>query len=93
MTLHPFDKWAVDFVGPINLLGKRINARYIITMMDYLTRRAEASLVVDCTIAMATRFMFDNFVTRFDFPNILMSDQGSYFIDHTISAVTEEFQT
>ena len=93
MKLQLFDKWEVDFVGPINLLGMRINARYIITTMDYMTRREEASLVVDCTIAMVTRFMFDNFVTWFECPNILMSDQGSYFINLTISAVTEEFQT
>ena len=35
VTLQAFDKWAIDFVGPINPRGKRIGARYIITTTDY----------------------------------------------------------
>ena len=27
VTLQPFDKWAMDFVGPINPLEKRIGAK------------------------------------------------------------------
>jgi hypothetical protein len=30
LTLHTFEKWAIDFVGPINPPGKSIGARYII---------------------------------------------------------------
>jgi hypothetical protein len=30
VTLQVFDKWAIDFVGPINPLAKRSGARYII---------------------------------------------------------------
>jgi hypothetical protein len=31
LTLQAFEKWAIDFGGPINPLGKRTGARYIIT--------------------------------------------------------------
>ena len=47
VTLQAFDKWVIDFVGPINPPGKRTGARYIITVIDYLTRWAEAKLVKD----------------------------------------------
>ena len=47
VTLQAFDKWAIDFVGPINPLGKRTRSRYIITTTDYLTRWDEAKLVKD----------------------------------------------
>ena len=90
MTLQLFDKWSVEFVGPINPLGKRIGARYIITMTNYLTRWDEATPIVDFTTAMATSFLFDNIVTQFGFPRILMSDYGSHFINHKISALKKE---
>ena len=48
MTLQPFEKWAIDFVGPIKPQGKT-GARYIITATEYLTRWVEAQPVKDCT--------------------------------------------
>jgi hypothetical protein len=30
LTLQAFEKWDIDFVGPINPLGKHTGARYII---------------------------------------------------------------
>ena len=92
VTLQQFDKWAMDFVEPISPLGKRTGARYIITVKKYLTRWAEAAPVVDCIAATTMRFLFDNIVTRFVCPKILMRNQGSHFINHTFRALTEEIQ-
>ena len=61
-------------------------------MIDYLTRWAEAALVTDCTAVKVARFLFKNVATRFDYPKILMRDQGSHFVNPTINAMTEEFQ-
>ena len=63
VTLQPFDKWVVDFLGPINPPGKRYGMRYIIIVTDYLTRWVEAAPVVDCTVTTKARFMFENIVT------------------------------
>jgi hypothetical protein len=49
LKLQAFDKWAIDFVGPINPPGKRTGAHYIITVTEYLTRWAKASTVKDCS--------------------------------------------
>ena len=50
ITLHAFDKWDVDFVGPINPPGIQKGARYIITVTYYLTRWDEATPVKYCIV-------------------------------------------
>ena len=92
VTLQAFDKWAIDFVGPINPPAKKSGARYIITATDYLTRWAEAQLVKNCSASTAAQFIFDHIFSRFGCPRILMSDQGSHFLNKTIALLTEEFQ-
>ena len=92
VTLQAFDKWAIDFVGPINPPGKRIGSRYIIIATYYLTRWVEAKLVKDCSVATTVQFIFENILTRFGCPRILMSDQGTHFLNQTIQELTEEFK-
>eukprot|EP00253_Pinus_taeda_P009258 PITA_09258 len=91
MTLQPFHKWAIDFVGPIKPQGKT-GARYIIIMREYLTQWVEAQPVKDCMAAMAAKFLFENMLTRFGCPKFLMSDCKTHFLNETISALTKEFQ-
>jgi len=85
--LQPFEKWAIDFVGTIKRQGK-MGARYIITATEYLTRWAEAQLVKDCMVTMATKFLFEHILTRFESLKILMSDHCTHFLNETISALT-----
>jgi transposase InsO family protein len=74
-------------VGPINPPGKRTRARYIITATEYLTRWEEARAVKDCSAATTVQFIFDDIITRFGCPKIIMSDQGTHFINKTIEAL------
>jgi hypothetical protein len=41
-ALEPFDKWEIDFLGPINPPTHSHRAHYIITTTEYLTRWDEA---------------------------------------------------
>jgi hypothetical protein len=49
VMLQDFDKWVVDFIGPINPPTKRSGERYIITVTNYLTQWVEAEPVRDCS--------------------------------------------
>ena len=59
---------------------------------EYMTKWTEPTPVVDCTTVTATNFIFENIVTLFGCPRILMSDQGSHFINHTMRVLTKELQ-
>jgi hypothetical protein len=84
VTLQAFEKWAIDFVGPINPPTKRTRARYIITMMEYLTRWVEAAPVKYCSAETTVHFLFEQVITRFGCPRFMMRDQGMHFINITI---------
>ena len=58
MALQAFEKWAIDFVGPINPPGKKTGARYIITATGYVTRWAEAQAVKYYTADTTVHFIF-----------------------------------
>jgi transposase InsO family protein len=91
LTLQEFDKWAIDFVGPINSPGKHTGARYIITTTYHLTRWVEARVFKGCSATTVARFIFDDIITRFGCPKILMSEQGTHFLNKTVEALTKEF--
>jgi len=88
---HSFEKWPIDFIGPIQPPRKKIGARYIITVTEYLTRWAEVQPVKDCTGATTKKFLFEYVLTKFGCPKVLISDRGTHFLNEMISMLIEEF--
>jgi hypothetical protein len=89
VTLKVFDKWEIDFVGPINLPSGRSRERYIITLTKYLTRRVEGAIVKYCSTETAMHFLLEQVIIIFGCPRILMSDQGTHFINSIIQEMTK----
>jgi hypothetical protein len=82
VTLQKFDKWEINFLGPINPPAKKIGERYIITAMEYITIWAEAALVQDCSAETTTHFLFEKFITRFGCPRVLMRPRHTLHKKH-----------
>jgi len=91
ISLHPLEKWVIDFVGPIQPLGKKTGAWYIITTTEYLTKWVEAQPVKGCTRMTIEIFIFEYIFTRFGFPKVLLIDHGTHFLNEMISAMMDEF--
>ena len=47
VTLEPFEKWGMDFVGPINPPSRKRS--YIIVCTDYLTKWVETKAIKAAT--------------------------------------------
>jgi transposase InsO family protein len=91
VTLQVFNKWEIDFVGPINPLERISRATYNITTTKYLSRWVEVAPVKNCSAETVACFLFENAVTRFGCLRIFMSDQGTHFINNKIEAMLEDF--
>ena len=69
--LVPFEKWEIDYVGPIHPHSSRGMVN-IVVATEYLTKWAEAKAVKTDTAAYATTFIYENIITRFGCPKILV---------------------
>jgi len=68
-----------------------MGTRYIITVMDYLTRWVEAHPMKDYNTNIVAKFIFEFILSRFVCQNILMSKKGSHFLNETIETLTKVF--
>ncbi|KAH7415235.1 hypothetical protein KP509_14G033600 [Ceratopteris richardii] len=68
LALKPFQKWGIDFVGPIDPPSRCRSNRYILVCTDYFTKWIEAkALKTDRAIDVA-KFLYEQIITRFGCP-------------------------
>jgi hypothetical protein len=85
----PLKIWDIDFVGFFYKISKHMGARYIITVVEYLTEWVEQEPVKLYTKEVATRFIYENIITRFRGSLTLISDQDTHFSNGTIKVLME----
>eukprot|EP00253_Pinus_taeda_P016414 PITA_16414 len=71
-------KWGLDFIGEIHLASSGQH-RWILTATDYFTKWIEAIPTRQETDAVIISFLDNNILSRFGFPNKLVTDNATTF--------------
>ena len=82
VTFEPFDKWGMDFVGPIDPPSKK--KQCIIVCTNYLTKWAETKAIKAAIEEKVAEFLTENVFYKFGYPRKLVTDQGIQFTSNMI---------
>eukprot|EP00253_Pinus_taeda_P006977 PITA_06977 len=88
--LEPFDKWALDFIGPINPSSN--GKKYILVCTDYVTKWAEAKALVRATEHTVVNFLFEEIFVRYGVPREIVTDQSTQFTSKLVKDVTDKYK-
>ena len=75
VLIEPFERWSLDFVGPITLMSRK--KWYILVCTDYVTKWVEAKAHYQANEQSVVDFLFEEIFTRFGVPKEIMTDQGT----------------
>lgn len=59
MENQPFEKWGIDFVGPISPTAKYTYAHYLIISMDYYTKWAQERATKKANAHFTVKFLYE----------------------------------
>ena len=66
LVVDPFDRWALDFVGPLNPPSN--NKTYILVYTNYVTKWVEAKALTSATEVTVIDFLFEEIFVQFEVP-------------------------
>lgn len=89
VVLIPFEKWEIDFVGPIEPTSQ--GKSYILVCTDYITKWAEAKPIKHWRDVNVEKFLYESIFTWFGIPRKLTSDQGTQFTSNLIIVLMKEY--
>jgi hypothetical protein len=92
IPLAPFEKWGIDFIGPISPVSSQ-KKRYIILATDYATKWVEARATRKNDAKTSALFFFEEIMMRFGHPLELVSDRGTHFLNDVIVDHKVSYQT
>jgi hypothetical protein len=88
IVVEPFEKWALDFVGPFNPPSN--HKTYILVCTYYVTKWVEAKALASATEAIVADFLFEEFFIRFRVPKEIITNGGKQFTSHMIQRITSK---
>ncbi|CAM6098287.1 unnamed protein product [Calypogeia fissa] len=92
LPLAPFEKWGIDYIGPITPVTQYRRNCYILLATDYAMKWVEARATRKDDALTSARFLFEQIFTRFGPPLELVSDRGTHFLNGTVEKLTEKYK-
>ena len=89
VMIEPFEKWALDFVGPISPMSHK--NKDILVCMDFVTKWVEAKYLFIATHKLVVEFIYEEIFTRFGVPRKIVTDQGTQFTFKLIKELTTKY--
>jgi hypothetical protein len=89
VMIEPFEKWALDFVGPISPMSRKKN--YILVCTDYVTKWVEEKALFRATKKSVVEFIYEDIITRFVVPREIVTNQGTQFTSKLMKELTEKY--
>ena len=86
--VEPFDRWDLDFVGPLNPLSKQ--KMYILVCTGYMTKWVEAVALVKANDQAVMDFLYGQIFTHFGVPKEIVTDGGPQFVSHKLEALLQK---
>lgn len=97
MPLHPilpqlsFEKWGLDYVGPIKPKTRGNQARYITVATEYMTKWIEGRAFRKVDTHNTIIFIYKHIITRFGCSIEMVTDIGTHLINEVITEILGTF--
>jgi hypothetical protein len=77
-------KWGLDFIYPIKPTWRLIGNKYILVVIDYVTKWVQAKAFRTNIVIITIRFLYEYILTKFGCPLTIVTNQIVHFINDTI---------
>ena len=91
LAMQPFEKWGINFVGPISSAAINSQARYIIVATDYVTNWVKLRAMRKANARSTAKFLYEQVISHYGCPLELISDHSAHFLNEVITQLTMEF--
>ena len=89
LVVEPFDRWALDLVGPINPSSKQ--KAYILVCTDYMTKWVEDVALVKENGEVVIDFLYREIFTHFGVRKEIITDERPQFVSHKFETILQTY--
>lgn len=97
VAFHPviaedvFQKWGLDFIGPIKPAARYTQNRYILAATEYVMKWVEVVATREASAAVTAMFLYYQVITRYGCPQEVISDRGTHFRNEVVTDLTAHY--